>query len=213
MIGLSVFVKLSGKRGKMRNPLILDILQPLLNKSYFTSKEARALGITIAALHHYIKKGTIKRIRRGVYQSSICENQTFQWRDLIEAVLSVSGGAVCLISALAIYELTEEMPRQHWIAVSNSTSIKRNSEIKFTRLRNMNLGVTKIVLEGVSVPIFDRERTIIDSFRLLSRETAIKALKMGVSQKGTKKIDLLKLQEYAEKLRVDITDFLMMVTT
>ena len=105
------------------------------------------------------------------------------------------------------------MPRQHWIAVNNSTSIKRNREIKFTRLRNMNLGVTKIVLEGVSVPIFDRERTIIDSFRLLSRETAIKALKMGVSQKGTKKIDLLKLQEYAEKLRVDITDFLMMVTT
>jgi len=77
----------------------------------------------------------------------------------------------------------------------------------------MELGVTKIVLEGVSVPVFDRERTIIDSFRLLSSETAIKALKTGISQKGPKKINLSKLQEYAEKLRVDITDFLMMVTT
>lgn len=197
----------------MKEQLALDLLQPLLKKPYFTSKEVQALGIKIATLHHYIKKGTIKRIRRGVYQSSTCKNPTFQWRDLIEAAISVSGGVICLISALAVYELTEEIPRQHWIAVNNSTSIKKSREIKFTRLRNMDLGVTKIVLEGVSVLIFDRERTIIDSFRLLSRETAIKALKMGVLQKGPKKIDLLKLQEYAEKLRVDITDFLMMVTT
>ncbi|MBM3198728.1 MAG: hypothetical protein FJZ58_05685 [Chlamydiae bacterium] len=197
----------------MRNQLTLDILQPLLNKPYFTSREVRALGITIAALHHYIKKGTIKRIHWGVYQSSICKNQTFQWRDLIEAVISVSGGVICLISALAVYGLTEEMPRQHWIAVSNGTSIKRGREVKFIRMRNMELGVTNIVLDGVPVPIFDQERTIIDSFRLLSRETAIKALKMMVSQKGLKKINLLKLQEYAKKLRVDITDFLMTVTT
>jgi len=197
----------------MKEPLTLDVLQQLLKKPYFTSKEVRAMGITIAALHHYIKKGTIKRVRRGVYQSSACKNSTFQWRDLIEAVISVPGGVICLISALAVYELTEEIPRQHWIAVHNSTSIKKSREIKFTRLRNMELGVTRIDLEGVSVPIFNRERTIIDSFRLLSREVAIKALKMGISQKGSKKINLLKLQEYAEKLRIDITDFLMMVTT
>ncbi len=209
---MSVFVKLSEREEMMKEQLALDVLQPLVKKPYFTSKEVRALGITIATLHHYIKKGTIKRIRRGVYQSSTCKNSTFQWRDLIEAVLSTSGGVICLISALAVYGLTEEIPRQHWIAVNNSTSIKKSREIKFTRLRNMDLGVTRVVLEGVSVPIFDRERTIIDSFRLLSRETAIKALKMGISQKGPKKINLLKLQEYAERLRVDITDFLMMVT-
>jgi hypothetical protein len=37
-------------------------------------------------------------------------------------------------------------------------------------------------LEGVLVPIFDRERKIIDAFRLLSPETAIKALKMALTQ-------------------------------
>jgi predicted transcriptional regulator of viral defense system len=196
----------------MRKLTVLDVLKPLLSKPYFTSKEVLDLGIGIAALHHYIKKGVIKRIRRGVYQSFSCRNETFQWRDLIEAILSVPGGVICLISALAVYGLTEEIPRQHWIAVNNSTSIKKSREIKFTRLRNMELGITKILLEGVSVPIFDRERAIIDSFRLLSRETAIKALKIGISQKGPKKISLSKLQEYAEKLRVDITDFLMTTT-
>jgi len=106
----------------MKKQTVLDVLQPLLSKPYFTSKEVLDLGIGIAALHHYIKKGVIKRIRRGVYQSFSCRNMTFQWRDLIEAILSVSGGVICLVSALAVYGLTEEIPRQHWIAVNNSTS-------------------------------------------------------------------------------------------
>ena len=55
----------------------------------------------------------------------------------------------------------------------------------------------------MSVPIFDRERTIIDAFRLLSIETAVKALKKYLTG-DAKNIDLLKLQKYAEKLRVDI---------
>lgn len=197
----------------MRRPINLDILKPLLKKPYFTSKEVRALGVKIAALHHYIKKGIIKNIRRGVYQSSTCENLTFKWRDLIEAVASTSGGIICLISALAVYELTEEVPRQHWIAIKHSTSIKKNREIRLIRLRNMELGITKIKLESVWVPIFDIERTIIDSFRLLSREVAIKALKTALSQKGKKRINLIKFQEYAKKLRVNIGDFLLAVTT
>jgi predicted transcriptional regulator of viral defense system len=197
----------------MRRPISLDLLEPLLKKPYFTSKEARAVGVKTATLHHYIKNGTLKRIRRGVYQSSTCDNPTFQWRDLIEAVTSISGGVICLISALAIYDLTEEIPRQHWIAVSNRTSVKKTREIRFIRFRNMDLGRTEIELEGVQVPIFDRERTIVDAFRFLSREVAIKALKMAVSHKRTKKFNLVKLQDYAKELRVNITDFLLTVTT
>jgi predicted transcriptional regulator of viral defense system len=197
----------------MRKPISLGILEPLLKKTYFTSKEARAIGVKTATLHHYLKKGVLKRVRRGVYQSSTCDNPTFRWRDLIEAVTSVSGGVICLISALAIYELAEEIPRQHWIAVSNRTSVKKTREIRFVRFRNMDLGRTEIELESVRVPIFDRERTIIDAFRLLSREVAIKALKMAVSHKRTKKLNLIKLQEYAKELRVNISDFLLTVTT
>lgn len=41
------------------------------------------------------------------------------------------------------------------------------------------------------MPIFGRERTIIDSFRLLSQETAIKALKMALSSKSGVRLDLI----------------------
>ena len=120
---------------------------------------------------------------------------------------------VCLISALALYDLTDEIPRQHWIAVRHGTSIKRGREIKVVRFRDMELGKTTIDLNGVQLPIFDRERTIVDAFRLLSLETAVKAMKMSLAQPGKKRLDLNKLQRYARKLRVNIAPYLITATT
>jgi predicted transcriptional regulator of viral defense system len=198
----------------MRPATALHILAPLLEKPYFTSKEARDIGVHPAALSHYVKTGRLKRVRRGVYQSIVYQNpSSFRWGDLIEAVYSIKEGVVCLISALAIYDLTEEIPRQHWIAIRHETFVKTGKDIKIVRYRNMQLGKTKIKLEAIIIPIFDRERTIIDAFRLLSREIAIKALKAAIAQTGKNRIDLLKLQAYAKKLRFNIGPYLMSITT
>lgn len=191
----------------------IEALDSLLKKPLFTSTEAKKLGIHPAVLAYYVKIGKLKRINRGIYQSVNKELENFRFRDLIEATYSIHGGIICLLSALAIYDLTEEIPRQHWIGIRQNTSAKKVPQIKTVRLRNMELGKTSIELEGVVVPIFDRERTIIDAFRLLSREIAIKALKIALTQSGTKKIDLLKLQEYAKKLRVNIDPYLITATT
>lgn len=190
-------------------------LQPLLDKPSFTAAQARKLGVSASLLAYYIKKGMIRRLSRGIYQSIDYQGspENFRWEDLIEAVNSIPGGVICLISALAIYEITEEMPREHWIGVTHATSIKRDFNIRIVRFRNMTLGRIDYDLGGVKVPLFDRERTIIDTFRLLSQETAIKALKMALSAKATAKLDLKKLQAYAIKLKVNITPYLITVTT
>jgi predicted transcriptional regulator of viral defense system len=198
----------------MKTSHTLEILAPLLKRPYFTSIEARNLGIPSYSLSYYVKTGRLKRISRGVYQVAEFKGSVnFRWEDLIEAVYSISGGVICLVSALDIYNLTEEMPRQHWIAISNTTTAKRNSNIKIMRYRNMNLGKTEINIEGVKVAIFDRERCIIDAFRLLSKETAIKSLKMGLELPKDEKINLVKLQDYAKKLRVNISPYLIAMIT
>ncbi len=198
----------------MRSAAALLTLASLLEKSYFTSKEARDIGVHPAVLAYYVKTGRLKRIRRGVYQRVNYQNPlAFRWEDLVEAVYSVKGGVVCLISALSIYNLTEEIPRQHWIAISHDTSVKNFQKWKIVRYRNMELGKTEIKLEGTIIPIFDRERTIIDAFRLLSRETAIKALKIAIEKGGKNRIDFMKLQQYAKKLRFNIAPYLMSLTT
>lgn len=198
----------------MRTTSALITIAPLLTKPYFTSEEARKLGVHPAVLNYYVKKGLLKRIHRGVYQSADYENPSaFRWTDLIEAVYSVKEGVICLVSALAIYDLTEEIPRQHWIGISHSTSVAKTSKnLKIIHFRDLKLGKTEIELEGIRVPIFDRERTIVDAFRLLSREIAIKALKAAVGEGGENRLDLVKLQKYAKKLRFNIDPYLMSLT-
>jgi predicted transcriptional regulator of viral defense system len=196
----------------MRHKSRLQILTPLLRKPLFTTKEAKTLGISAASLNHYVKTGQLKRISRGVYQGSNSPSHMGRWGDLLEAVYSTKG-IICLISALALYDLTEEIPRQHWIGIRHGTSAKSSKQIKIIRFRNIEIGKTEIELEGVQVPIFDRERTIIDAFRLLSRETAIKALRSAIAMKGKNRLDLRKLESYAKKLRYNIDSYLLSVTT
>ena len=199
----------------MSKPTSFTVIRQLLTQPSFTADEAKKLGVSTAHLGYYVRKGRIRRLSRGIYQSADYQGspENFRWEDLIESVNSVPGGVVCLISALAIYDITEEIPRQHWIAVPHSTSIRRGPMIKILRFRDMKLGTVTINMGGIQVPIFDRERTIIDAFRLLGRETAIKALKMALSAKATAKIDLRKLQSYAKELRFNIEPYLITATT
>jgi predicted transcriptional regulator of viral defense system len=198
----------------MRPKTYLLAITSLLKKPSFTSKEARALGVPSAALAHYAKTGKLQRIARGLYRGAGYKNPSpARWSDLAEAVHSIPGGVVCLISALALYDLTEELPRQHWIGIRHGTTARSTRQIKTVRFRNLELGKTEIEIEGRSIPIFDRERTIVDAFRLLSRETAIKALKAAIAKGGKNRLDLVKLEAHAKKLRFDITPYLLSVTT
>jgi hypothetical protein len=79
-------------------------------------------------------------------------------------------------------------------------------------MRNLELGSCEIMLGEFSVHIFDRERCIVDSFRYLDQEIAIKALKRYL-QGGEHKPDLKKLQSYAKKLRVNLTPYILAYTT
>ena len=199
----------------MNKKTTLSALRELVKRPAFNVSDAKKRGVSAAQLGYYVTKGWIKRLGRGIYQSSDYQGplENFRWEDLIEAVNSVPRGVICLISALAIYDITEEIPRQHWIGVPQSSSIDRGEDVKLVRFRNMKLGSTKINLGGILVPIFDRERTIIDAFRLLSRETAIKSLKKALKEKGENRLDLRKLQDYATKLRFNIFPYLITATT
>lgn len=198
----------------MRPKAALIQLGPLLKAPSFTSREAARVGVTAATLAHYTNHGDLERLSRGVYRAEGAPDfEDFRWEDLITAVQAVKDGVICLTSALAIYGLTEEIPRQHWIAIRNGTRHRAPASTKVIRMRNLELGKTKIEMSGLTLSIFDRERTLVDAFRYLSHETAYKALKMAVSKKGREKVDLEKMRKYAQTLRVKIDPYLLAVTT
>lgn len=194
----------------MRRKLGLNKLKPLLRAVSFTSKDARLRNVSSALLAYYVHLGVIRRIGHGVYRGVNTDIDTdFRFEDLIEAIRKVKSGVICLISALSLYHLTEEIPRQHWIAIRNSTRHRGVDDIKIVRMRNLVLGKTTIKIDGVQCDIFDRERTIVDSFRYLSLETALKALKFALEKKGREKIDFIKIQQYAKILHVKIEPYIL----
>ena len=189
-------------------------LKDLFARPVFYAAEAREAGIHPSRLSYYVKTNRIERIGHGVYRgvdSSL--DVDFQWEDLIIIVKSIPQGIICLVSALALYELTDEMPREHWIAVPHSTTAPKRDHTRIIRMRDMKTGKTMYTIGQETVVIFDKERTIVDAFRYLSKEIAIKALKAAASGRAPKKLDIKKLQQYAKQFGLNLEPYILTVTT
>ena len=191
----------------------LEKLKPLLRAPSFTSGEARLRGVSSSTLAYYVKQKALTRSGHGIYRGANAPvSDDFRWEDLTEAMQRVNDGVICLTSALSLYHLIEEMPSQHWIAIRKDTSHRTMPTTTVVRMRNLTLGKTTTKVRNVTLPIFDRERTIVDSVRYLGRETALKALKIALTKKGTEKVDIEKIRLYAKKLRIKIEPFLIAMT-
>lgn len=189
-------------------------IQAFIETPVFTAAEARLAGIPARMLAHFCKKGVIERVTRGIYKGSQAKIEIdFQWEDLALIAMGIPNGVICLISALCYYGLTDQIMRQFWIAIPHASKSPQRPKTRIIRMRNIELGQTKIQLGTVHLKIFDKERTVVDSFRYLSKEIAIKALQTYLRQTGSAKPDLNKLLKYAKTLRVDIHPFIMALTT
>jgi hypothetical protein len=103
--------------------------------------------------------------------------------------------------------------REYWIAIPNTDKSPKRPHSRIVRMRNMSLGLTTVKMGKYEAKIFDRERTIVDSFRYLSDEIAIKALQVYLQLSGEKKADPPKLSRYAKALRVNINKYILALTT
>lgn len=186
----------------------------LLQKPIFKAVEARNLGIPSRMLSYFCQIGKIERVGRGLYR--VFEVETDIGIDLEELVLiasSIPHGVICLISALCYYGLTDQIMREYWIAIPNKDRRPKRPHTRIIRMRNVTLGQTKVKIGKYSVRIFDRERTVVDAFRYLSLEIAIKALQQYLRISQGKKPDLPKLTKYAKILNVPIKSYILALTT
>jgi predicted transcriptional regulator of viral defense system len=190
------------------------MIQVFVETPVFTAAEARAAGIPARMLAHFCKKGIIERVIRGVYRGCHAKIEIdFQWEDLALMVMGIPNGVICLISALCYYGFTDQIMRQFWIAIPHASKSPQRPKTRIIRMRNIELGQTEIQFGKAHLKIFDKERTVVDSFRYLNKEIAIKALQAYLRQTGSAKPDLNKLLKYAKTLRVDIHPFIMALTT
>lgn len=197
----------------MKQSKYLNSFQKLSEKTVFTSAQGRSEGIPSRMLSYLCTKGHIERVSRGIYKiKEIDFDQDFEWEDLALIAMSISNGTICLISALCYYDLTDEIMREFWIAVPHSTTAPERENTRIVRMRNTTLGQITIKIGNHNIKIFDRERTIVDAFRYLDKEIALKALQAYLKTTKETKPDIKKLTKYAKTLRVDLTPYIMAFT-
>lgn len=187
----------------------ITAFQQLSKKPVFSSAEGRAAGIPARMLVYFSAKGYIERVARGIYRiKNVDFDRDFEWEDLVLSVLSIPNGIICLISALCYYGLTDEIMREFWIAVPHTTTSPERENTRIVRMRNTSLGKTMIKIGNQKLKIFDRERTIVDAFRYLDQETALKSLNAYLKTNKNTKPNIEKLLKYAKKLRVDLKKYI-----
>ena len=150
------------------------------------------------------KDGVIERIRNGFYQ--LPDNYNISEEQLISSLLPY--GIVCVESALFHYGYSDFTPREWSIAVPrtyrNQISNIQELPVKayYIQKNIFDVGKTKDDFNGVTLPVYDRERTICDCFKYRSRldnEIFNKALNAYANDS---KKNLSNLSAYAKKLRV-----------
>jgi predicted transcriptional regulator of viral defense system len=196
----------------MRISKYTALIEPLLRKGFFTAGEAGQAGIPPRMLSHFCKQGLIDKHSRGIYRAPDT-GLDFDIEDLVITAGSIPRGIVCLISALCYYGLTDQIMREYWIAVPNENKCPKRPQTRIVRMRNTTLGATTVQIGAHEMKLFDKERTVIDSFRYLSDEIAIKALQAYLKSTVPQKPDLAKLTHYATLLRVNITPYITAFTT
>ena len=163
-----------------------------------------AAGIRAVDVVSLCNAGYLDRVRHGYYQMA---EQSDATEEQMLATL-IPQGIVCVESALFHYGYSDFAPRKWSIAVPRSVSRAKLNvdalpvQTYFVQQDLYELGKTTGNFHGVTLPVYDRERTICDCFKYRSRlDTELFSKALNAYANDTQK-NLQNLSAYAKKLRV-----------
>ncbi len=150
--------------------------------------EFRAAGITAATIGRMRRDGEVVHLARGLYQ--LPDAPLDANHSLAEAAKRVPKGVVCLVSALAFHELTDQIPAAVWMAISTKSWGPKGGMpavriVRFTEAFLAEAVVTERI-EGVPVKIFGVAKTIADCFRhrrTVGQAVALEGLQEALRQR------------------------------
>lgn len=163
-----------------------------------------AAGIRAVDVVSLCNAGYLDRVRHGYYQMS---EQNKATEEQMLATL-IPQGIVCVESALFHYGYSDFAPRKWSVAVPRTISRTKLNvddlplQTYFVQQDLYELGKTTGDFHGVTLPVYDRERTICDCFKYRSRlDTELFSKALNAYANDPQK-NLSNLSIYAKKLRV-----------
>ena len=167
--------------------------------------EAIGHGISRYSLYKMRDNGIIEQVSRGIYR--LVDLPPITNPDLVTVSLRFPKAVICLISALSYHQITTQIPHEISVAVSRNARMPSLDSppvhaYKFSD-EAFNSGIEKHQIDGVTVQIYNAEKTLADCFKYrnkLGMDVILEALKLYKSQKS---YSLDKLLKYARICRVD----------
>lgn len=181
-----------------------EIAKQVLSATGGIAKTANFLtaGLTKSDVCTLTNNGCLKRILHGYYQ--LPDNTNISEEQLLAAL--IPEGIICVESALFHYGYSDFSPRMWTIAVPRTISRAKlkidvvSFKPYFIPREHYELGKITAKFNGVTLAVYDRERTICDCFKYRTRldnETFNKAVHAYIADD---KKDLTNLSKYAKKL-------------
>ncbi len=161
-------------------------------------------GIHPRTLYALRDNGIIEKISRGVYR--LAEIEAISNPDFVTVASRFPNAVICLISALSYHDLTTQIPHEVSIAIHRDN---RSPRIDYPPIavhqfstESYAAGIEKHKIDGITVKIYNPEKTIADCFKFRNKigmEVVLEAIKFYRSRQ---QFNLEKLFTYAEICRV-----------
>lgn len=170
----------------------------------FRSKDAIGAGVSWRDLYSLRDDGEVVELSRGLYQ--LAESAGSGNIDFVTVCARAPHGMICTSSALAYWNLSDEIPSQVHLAVAEGshrpTIDHPPTAVHVFRAATFSLG-RMVVREarGERFWISDRERTVVDAFRmrhLIGEDIANAALRRYLDDRPKSG----RVAEFARALRV-----------
>ena len=167
--------------------------------------EAIKLGISRYSLYSLRDSGVIEQVSRGIYR--LANEEPMSMPDLVTVCSRYPQAVICLISALSFHELTTQIP--HAVAIALPRGVKKPTvdwppvETHYFSGIYYEAGVEEHLIDGVTVRIYDAEKTLVDCFRFRNQiglDVALEALKI---YRRREKYDIGKVTRYARLCKLE----------
>lgn len=146
------------------------------------TRDALTAGIHPRTLYGLRDEGVLERLSRGLYR--LADLPQVGDPDLALVAGRIPKGVVCLISALALHDLTTQIPHKVHLALPRSSRYPVYYDIPMAVYRysqaSYAAGITERDIGGATVRVYDPEKTIADCFKYRNKiglDIAIEALK------------------------------------
>ena len=167
--------------------------------------EALRAGIHPRTLYALRDRGEIEQIARGLFR--LAELPPPGEPDLLTVAKKVPQAVFCLLTALAFHRLTTQVPHAVEVALPRTARIPHldHPPIRVFRFspKSLNAGIETHMLDGVSIRVYCREKTLADVFKYRNKvglDVALEALRAYRSQP---KRDFQAVLKYARICRVE----------